>query len=99
MILEVATLNVREDQNAEFEAAMRQALPIIMASPGYIRHTLNHCLENSQKYVFLVEWETLEAHTIGFRGSPPYQEWKRMLHHFYDPPATVEHYEEVRFGE
>jgi len=50
-------------------------------------------LEKQNRYVLLVYWETLEAHTVGFRGSKQYQEWKKLLHHFYDPFPIVEHYE------
>lgn len=95
MILEVAILNVIEEQTAEFEAAFKQAAPIIAAMRGYISHELQRCLEVPKRYVLLVRWETLEDHTIGFRQSAEYQEWKRLLHHFYDPFPTVEHYEVV----
>ena len=95
MILEVAILNVREGMTAEFEAAFRQASPIIGSMQGYISHELQRCLEAPNRYVLLVRWETLEDHTIGFRQSAEYQEWKRLLHHFYDPFPTVEHYEGV----
>lgn len=95
MILEVAMLNVREGQTAEFEAAFSQASAIIAASPGYLSHELHKCLEVSTRYVLLVKWENLEAHTVGFRQSTPYQEWKRLLHHFYDPFPTVEHFERI----
>ncbi len=47
-------------------------------------------------YLLLVQWHRLEDHTEGFRGSPDYQQWSRLLHHFYDPFPTVEHYERVR---
>lgn len=47
------------------------------------------------KYLLLIRWETLEAHTVGFRSSPEYQEWKKLLHHFYEPFPTVEHFERV----
>jgi heme-degrading monooxygenase HmoA len=60
--------------------------------PGYISHELRGCLEHSTRYMLLVQWQTLEDHTVGFRGSPQYQEWKALLHHFYDPFPTVEHY-------
>lgn len=95
MILEIATLDIKPGQTAAFEVAFRQAQRIIAASSGYVRHELQHCVESSQRYVLLVWWQTLEAHTIGFRESPPYQEWKTMLHHFYDPFPTVEHYIQV----
>ena len=95
MILEAAILQVRPGAEAEFEAAFRQASPIIASMPGYRGHQLQRCLEVADKYLLLVHWETLEDHTVGFRGSPAYQEWRRLLHHFYDPFPTVEHFEQV----
>jgi heme-degrading monooxygenase HmoA len=93
MILEVATLDVIQGKETEFEDAFRIASKIIASIDGYISHELQRCLENKSRYVLLVNWQTLEAHTVGFRGSPQYLEWKRLLHHFYDPFPTVEHYE------
>ena len=95
MILEVAILNVRRGAESQFETAFEQASPIISAMSGYIGHQLQRCNEVSNRYILLVNWESLEAHTIGFRGSAEYQDWKRLLHHFYDPFPTVEHYELV----
>ena len=92
MILEVAILDVIPGQENDFEAAFRQASPIIASMAGYVSHQLQRCVEKQNRYVLLVNWETLEAHTVGFRGSEQYQEWKRLLHHFYDPFPTVEHY-------
>lgn len=76
-------------------AAFRQAEKIIAASPGYLSHELRRCLEKPNRYLLLVRWRTLEDHTEGFRKSAPYREWKRLLHHFYDPFPIVEHYVEV----
>ena len=95
MILEVAVLNVRLGMSAEFEGAFRKASPIITSVPGYISHQLQRCVEEPNRFVLLVNWKTLEAHTVGFRGSAGYQEWKKLLHHFYDPFPTVEHYQLV----
>jgi len=95
MILEVAMLNIRAGQAEEFERAFKQASPIISAMPGYVSHELHKCVEAPDRYILLANWETLEAHTQGFRGAPEYQEWKRLLHHFYDPFPTVEHFERV----
>jgi heme-degrading monooxygenase HmoA len=92
MILEVAILDVIPGQEREFQTAFTEASSIISSMQGYVSHQL-HCLE-TQTYL-LVHWETLEAHTVGFRGSEQYQEWKKLLHHFYDPFPTVEHYELV----
>ena len=92
MVLEVARLDVKPGQVAAFEAAFGKAQEIIAASPGYLSHELKRCLENENRYLLLVRWQTLEAHTVGFRASAPYQRWKALLHKFYDPFPTVEHY-------
>ncbi|GEM49587.1 antibiotic biosynthesis monooxygenase family protein [Deinococcus cellulosilyticus] len=95
MILEVAVLNVLPGQTQPFEAAFQQAQKIISSMKGYLGHELQKCLEKENQYILLVRWETLEDHTVGFRGSPEYQEWRKLLHHFYDPFPTVEHYSRV----
>lgn len=91
-ILEVAVLSVRAGQAAAFEAAFREACAILAASPGYLSHELRRCIEVENRYILLVRWRSLADHTQGFRGSAAYQDWKRLLHHFYDPFPTVEHY-------
>jgi len=95
MILESAVLDVKPAQAREFEAAFARAQRIIAASPGYLSHELQRCVEKPNRYLLLVRWRTLEDHTVGFRQSAPYQEWKKLLHHFYEPFPTVEHYEAV----
>lgn len=95
MILEVAHLSVRPNHTGEFELAFRHAQTIIAAMPGYISHELQRCVERENEYILLVRWETLEDHEDGFRGSPQYQEWKNLLHHFYEPFPVVLHYEPV----
>ena len=95
MILEVALLDVLPDRTREFEKAFAEASESISPAPGYLSHELQRCIETPERYALLVRWETLEAHTEGFRGSEVYGEWKRLLHHFYDPFPTVEHFEPV----
>ena len=92
MILEVAILQVRTGQEPAFEAAFREAQAIIASMPGYLSHELQRCIEQPNQYILLVRWETVAHHEIGFRTSPQYQEWKRLLHHFYDPFPSVQHY-------
>ncbi|WP_432504582.1 antibiotic biosynthesis monooxygenase family protein [Kineococcus arenarius] len=95
MILEQAVLDVRAGRADAFEVAFSKAKTIISAMPGFRRLTLSRCVERPDAYLLLVQWDTLEDHTEGFRGSAQYQEWRRLLHHFYDPFPTVEHYREV----
>ena len=95
MILEVAVLDVKPGQEIEFEQAFAQAQTIIASMKGYQSHQLQKCLEKNSRYLLLVNWETLEDHTEGFRGSEEYQEWKQLLHHFYEPFPEVGHYARV----
>ncbi len=92
MILEVAILNIKPGREIEFEKAFDKAQVIISGMQGYISHQLQKCIENKSRYILLVNWETLEDHTVGFRYSKQYQEWATLLHHFYEPFPTVEHY-------
>lgn len=95
MILEVATLDVKPGQEAAFERDFVTASALISRTDGYVSHELQRCLEKPSRYLLLARWRTLEAHTEGFRKSPQYLEWKRLLHHYYDPFPTVEHYGQV----
>jgi heme-degrading monooxygenase HmoA len=93
VILEVAPLYVRHGQAEAFELAFHSAQKIIASMPGYLSHELHRCIERPNEYILLVRWKTLEDHTVGFRQSPSYLEWKQLLHHFYDPFPVVSHYE------
>jgi len=95
MILEVAILDVKPGQEAAFERDFAIASAFISRTAGYVSHELQRCLEKPGRYLLLARWRTLEAHTEGFRKSPQYLEWKRLLHHYYDPFPTVEHYTTV----
>jgi heme-degrading monooxygenase HmoA len=95
MVLEHALLSVKPGEEDAFEAAFQQAKVIIAGMAGFGRLTLLRCLERASSYLLLVEWDRLEDHTVGFRGSAQYQRWRSLLHHFYEPFPTVEHYEQV----
>jgi heme-degrading monooxygenase HmoA len=92
MIFEHAVLQVRPGESDAFQDAFAEASPIIASMPGYRSHQLLRCIEDADRYLLLVEWDRLEDHTQGFRGSPEYQRWKALLHHFYDPFPEVGHY-------
>jgi heme-degrading monooxygenase HmoA len=95
VVLEVAILEVRPGRREAFERAFLEAQPILSASSGYQRHELRRCLEAENRYLLLVEWDSLESHTRGFRESPGYPRWRELLHSFYDPFPVVEHYVRV----
>ena len=95
VITEHALLQVVPGRELEFVAAMEQAKTLIAASPGFVSLRVERCVERPDCFLLLVEWERLEDHTVGFRGSPSYEQWRAALHHFYDPFPVVEHFEAV----
>ncbi len=95
MITEHAVLDVIEAREGEFVSAMERATPLIAGSPGFVSLRVERSVESPSRFLLLVEWERLEDHTEGFRGSAAYEDWRAALHHFYDPFPVVEHYEVV----
>jgi heme-degrading monooxygenase HmoA len=92
LITEHAILDVKPGQGEAFEMAMKQAVPLIAASQGFLGIKVLPCMETPGRYLLLVEWESVEAHEVGFRGSDRYQQWKALLHGFYEPFPLVQHY-------
>ena len=95
MITEIALLKIKYGESEAFENTFTKASAIISSMKGYIEHDLQKCVEEENKYLLIVCWQSLEDHTIGFRTSEGYKEWKKLLHHFYDPFPTVEHYYKI----
>lgn len=94
-MLEHAVLEVVAGREGAFEEAFSAAKDIISQAEGFISLRLERCLERPGRYLLLVEWRALEDHTRRFRGSPAYEDWRKLLHQFYDPFPTVEHYRSV----
>jgi heme-degrading monooxygenase HmoA len=92
MILEHACLDIAQGEEQRFEETFARAKLIISSMPGFRSLRLDRCLETPSRYLLLVEWDRLEDHTEGFRGSAQYQQWRGLLHHFYNPFPVVEHY-------
>jgi heme-degrading monooxygenase HmoA len=94
MMLEIAEFSIDPSKTADFEAAMIELQEVIGSSPGYLGHTVQRSLETAGRYVLLVRWTSLEAHTQGFRGSPAFETWKARLGSHRDG-ARVEHFQTV----
>lgn len=97
-VLEHAILHIRAGQSPAFEAAFAEARKVIAATPGARSVRLHRCVEVPDQYLLLVEWDTIEAHTEGFRGSPAFAAWRALVGGFWDPMPTVEHFVEVAGG-
>jgi heme-degrading monooxygenase HmoA len=95
MILEHALITIRPDERQEFEAALTRARAVIATSPGFRSLRLSRGIETPDRYLLLVEWETLEDHTVGFRESSRFAEWRSHIGPFFEGPAVVDHFDPV----
>jgi len=95
LVLEVVKWDIKPNKEKEFESAFKKAQKILATMRGYISHQFQKCIEKPNRYILLVKWETLEDHTVGFRESQAYQDYRALLNPYYEPGATVEHYEVV----
>jgi heme-degrading monooxygenase HmoA len=91
MILEVAQIEVKSGMEREFEAGVEKAAPIFQRAKGCRAMELQRSIEKPSRYRLLVRWETLENHTVDFRGSPGFQEWRKLVGHCFAQPPEVEH--------
>jgi heme-degrading monooxygenase HmoA len=94
MILELADIRIHPGQNAAFEAAVAHGLnDIIDATSGFQGYKLNRGIESTERYVLQVFWATLEDHTVGFRQSPAFGQWRAVVGPFFASAPVVEHFE------
>ncbi|MCO5160512.1 MAG: antibiotic biosynthesis monooxygenase [Mesorhizobium sp.] len=92
MIIEVATIRVKDGLEAEFEAAVGKAVDVFRRADGCLGLVLTRCVEDPSHYDVVIRWKTLEDHTVGFRGSPLFAEWRALVGPFFAEPPSVKHY-------
>jgi heme-degrading monooxygenase HmoA len=96
MILEVADIRIQPGAQAEFDAAIARGLETVIAKAhGYRGHRVVKGIESPERYLLMIEWDTVEDHTVGFRGSPAFQEWRAIVGPFFAAPPQVEHFAPV----
>jgi heme-degrading monooxygenase HmoA len=91
MILEIAQIDVKPGLETEFEAGVVRAAPLFQRAKGCHGLELQRSVEKPSRYRLFVRWETLEDHTVAFRGSQDFQEWRRLVGHCFERPPEVEH--------
>ncbi|HZH53591.1 MAG TPA: antibiotic biosynthesis monooxygenase family protein [Microvirga sp.] len=91
MILEIAQIDVKPGMEAQFEAGVANAAPLFRRAKGCIGMELQRSIEKPSRYRLFVQWETLENHTVDFRGSEDFQEWRRLVGPCFEHPPEVEH--------
>lgn len=93
MILELADIRIHPGKQAEFDAAIQRGLEqVISRSKGFKGFKVNKGIESPERYVLQIFWETLENHTVDFRESPLFQEWRSIVGPFFAAPPVVEHF-------
>lgn len=96
MILEVAEILIRPGENAAFDAAITRGVETVIArAKGFRGYEVQRGIEKPEQYLLMIRWDTLENHTIDFRGSPAFAEWRAIVGPFFAAPATVEHFTTV----
>lgn len=95
MVLEIADFAVLPGQEAAFTAAFREGVAELQGSPGFRSARMTRGIESPARFVLLVEWDDLEAHTVGFRGSERYTRWRALVGPFFDGAPRVEHFTDV----
>ena len=93
MILEIADIRIHPGKQSEFDAAIKLGLETAVAkAKGYISHQVQKCIETPERYILMIHWQTLENHTVDFRGSPAFTEWRGHVGPFFAAPPNVEHF-------
>jgi heme-degrading monooxygenase HmoA len=95
MVLELAIIDIKIGTNQSFESAIEHAKKVISKSKGFIDITVKHCAEQQNRYILLIHWQTLEDHTIGFRESELFKEWRALIGPFFENPPIVQHYSDL----
>lgn len=94
MILELADIRIHPGQQAAFDEAIERGLrTVISQAKGYKGYKVNKGIESPERYVMQIFWETLENHTVDFRGSPLFTEWRAIVGPFFASPPVVEHFD------
>jgi len=93
MIIEFAQLTIRPGSEQQFEAAFPAAIKVLSGSKGYLSHELRRSIEAPNRYALIVQWQTLEDHTVGFRGSPAFAQWRAHIGPFFESAPVVEHFQ------
>ena len=98
MILEIAQIDVKPGTEKEFEAGVNKAAPLFKRAKGCRGLSLQRSVEKPERYRLFVKWDTVETHTVDFRGSADFQEWRKLVGHCFASPPEVEHVREAVSG-
>jgi heme-degrading monooxygenase HmoA len=93
MILEIADIRIPPGRQAEFDAAIRRGVETVVSkAAGFRGYEVHKGIETPERYMLMIRWETLENHTVDFRGGPLFAQWRAIVGPFFAVPPQVEHY-------
>lgn len=99
MILEVADLRIQPGKQAEFDLAIRRGVDTVIAKQkGFLGYAIEHSIETPERYLLMIQWATLENHTVDFRNSPAFLEWRAIAGPYFAAPPAVEHFKRLAAG-
>ena len=92
MVLEIAQFEITPGAEEAFEAAYAKGRSLLAETPGFRDARMTRGVESPSRFVLLVEWDTVEAHEVGFRGSDRFATWRALIGPHFAAPPVVEHY-------
>jgi heme-degrading monooxygenase HmoA len=95
MVLEIADITVLPGTGDDFAAAVREGIRYVADTPGFRNARLTRCIETPGRFVLMIEWDSVEAHTVGFRDSENFGRWRGHIGPFLDGQPRVEHFDDV----
>ncbi|MFY7828609.1 MAG: antibiotic biosynthesis monooxygenase family protein [Flectobacillus sp.] len=95
MILELATIDIKVGENVAFETALEQAKAVIAQASGFVKIEIQRCIEMENRYILLIQWQTLEDHTVGFRESPLFSQWRTLIGPYFEAAPFVQHFHSI----
>ena len=94
MVLELADIRILPGKGAEFDAAIERGVETVIAkAKGFRGYQVHKGIESPERYLLMIRWETLENHTVDFRGSAAFAEWRAIVGPYFAAPPQVEHFE------
>ncbi len=92
MIMETAYMTILEGKEQEFLEALERAKLVVARAKGFNMLHVHRGIERPNVFMLAIGWDTLEDHTVGFRESELFPEWRSHIGPFFAEPPHVEHW-------
>src|SRR6476659_53836 len=92
MVVEYIRYTIPADRAAAFEDAYARAGAILTADDHCLGHEIARGVENPERYVVRIEWDSVEGHEQGFRKSAAFGEFFALVKPFFEAIEEMTHY-------